>query len=342
MVLALPRIEGARGLRTIRSRTARAFALSSTPDPETPRLGLGLDAGGTATRWALADAAGRLIAEGTLAPISGHQWMQGEAGQAAVRGVLAAAARAAHEAGAATLHGACAGITGLAEDQRAELGAALAAAADVAPGTATACNDIELACRAAFAPGAGIVVYAGTGSVAASRQADGTLQRAGGRGAVIDDAGAGYWIGARALRSVWRREDAAPGAGAATALGRELFAQLGGSDWATSRAFVIRASRGEVGLLGLAVARAAAAGDTEALALLERAGDELARLALALLGRVEVRAIATAGRAWTLHPAIAQRFEQAVRAVEPNVRIKRLTRSAQHAAAVLAAGGSPE
>lgn len=328
----------------------------STPDPTVApaaRLGLGLDAGGTATRWALADAAGTLRAEGTLAPISGHQWMQGEAGQAAVRAVFAEAAAAARRAASAlasstveaTLHGACAGITGLADDQRAEVGAALAAAAGVPPSASTVCNDIELACRAAFvafAPGGGIVVYAGTGSVAAQLQPDGTLLRAGGRGAVIDDAGAGYWIGARALRSVWRREDAAPGSGGDTALGRALFAQLGGNDWATSRAFVIRASRGEVGLLALAVARAAEAGDAEALALLQRAGAELSRLALALLGRTGAREIATAGRAWTLHPAVAECFGQHVHARYPDVRIKRLQRSAQHAAAVLAVGGSPE
>jgi N-acetylglucosamine kinase-like BadF-type ATPase len=315
-------------------------------------LGLGLDAGGTATRWALADAAGALHAEGTLAPISGHQWMHGEAGQVAVRAVLAEAGQQAHVmAPGRTIGGACAGITGLADDQQAEVGAALAAACGIGPGAARVCNDIELACRAAFAPGEGLVVYAGTGSVAAHLAADGrTLERAGGRGAVIDDAGAGYWIGSRALRIVWRREDAAPGSAAATVLGREVFAQLGGSDWATSRAFVIRASRGEVGLLGLAVARAAEAGDAEALALLERAGDELARLALALLGRLPLLGaqldaqprIATAGRAWLLHAAIGQRFEAVVRTVRPNARIKRLTRSAHHAAAVLAVGGSPE
>jgi glucosamine kinase len=326
----------------------------STPSPPSTAspLGLGLDAGGTATRWALADAAGTLLAQGALAPISGHQWMQGEAGQDAVRSVLAEAAQQAHDATERRpLVGACAGITGLADDQQTAIGAALAAACGVAADAARVCNDIELACRAAFRPGEGLVVYAGTGSVAAHLlavpAADGhTLERAGGRGVVIDDAGAGYWIGSRALRSVWRREDAAPGSAAATALGREIFAQLGGGDWATSRAFVIRASRGEIGLLGLAVARAAEAGDVDALALLNRAGDELARLALALLGRLPQLGfepcIATAGRAWLLHPAIGQRFEAAVRAPTPNIRIKRLARSAHHAAAVLAAGGSPE
>ena len=38
---------------------------SSTP------IGLGIDAGGTATRWALASLAGELIAEGQVAGLSG-------------------------------------------------------------------------------------------------------------------------------------------------------------------------------------------------------------------------------------------------------------------------------
>jgi N-acetylglucosamine kinase-like BadF-type ATPase len=307
-------------------------------------LGLGLDAGGTATRWALADAAGALHAEGTLAPISGHQWMHGEAGQVAVRAVLAEAGQQAHVmAQGRTIGGACAGITGLADDQQAEVGAALAAACGIGPGAARVCNDIELACRAAFAPGEGLVVYAGTGSVAAHLASDGrTLERTGGRGPVIDDAGGGYWLGARALRTLWRREDGSPGHMLDSALGREVAGQLGGSDWATHRAFVVRASRGEIGLLGLAVARAANAGDDEARALLLRAGDELAALALPLMRRTPVRAIALAGRVWDLHPAIAGQFESRIAPRWHGVAIKRLTRSAHHAAAVLAAGGSPE
>jgi glucosamine kinase len=315
-----------------------------------PRLGLGLDAGGTTTRWALGDADGRLLAEGLLAPIAGAMWAQGDGGRQAVQAVFDAAARAAVQAvqnmpAAAVLSGACAGITGLAEEHRGEAAAALAAACGLAGDAVSAGNDIELACRAAFCPGEGIVVYAGTGSIAAHLAADGALHRAGGRGPLIDDAGGGHWIGAQALRWVWRHEDACPGTAATTALGGALFARLGGSDWATSRAFAVRASRGEVGLLGLAVAEAADTGDHDAIALLGAAGTELARIATALLGRCAALPtsfpIALAGRVWTLHPAIEAHFRAALVAA-PNVQIKRLTRSAHHAAATLAAGGSPE
>jgi N-acetylglucosamine kinase-like BadF-type ATPase len=313
------------------------------------RLGLGLDAGGTATRWALADADGHPIAEGLLAPIAGAMWAQGDAGRQAMRAVFgqafAEAARAAAQAlpGAPPLAGAWAGITGLAEEHADAVATALAAACALPRGAVDIVSDVVLACRAAFCPGEGLVVYAGTGSVAAHLASDGrTLERAGGRGPVIDDAGGGYWLGARALRTLWRREDGSPGHMLDSALGREVAGQLGGSDWATHRAFVIRASRGEIGLLGLAVARAANAGDDEARALLLRAGDELAALALPLMRRTPVRAIALAGRVWDLHPAIAEQFESRIAPRWHGVAIKRLTRSPHHAAAVLAAGGSPE
>ena len=71
-------------------------------------------------------------------------------------------------------------------------------------------RDIELACRASFAPGHGILVMAGTGSIAAHLRADSLLERAGGRDSLLDDGGSGYWIAREALRGVWRREDATP------------------------------------------------------------------------------------------------------------------------------------
>ena len=73
-------------------------------------------------------------------------------------------------------------------------------------------SDVEIAYRAAFAPGEGYLVYAGTGSIAAFIDAQGVLHRAGGRGVALDDAGGGYWIAREALRRLWRREDERPGA----------------------------------------------------------------------------------------------------------------------------------
>lgn len=290
-------------------------------------LGLGLDAGGTQTRWAVADSAGHIRAEGSAAPISGQQ-LGSDAGRAQVEAALRAIAQAAGPVDALA-----AGVTGLAEAQAPVLAGLAAAALQIAPSAVQALSDIEALCRAAFAPGAGIVVYAGTGSVAACIDASGTLQRAGGRGAVIDDAGGGHWIARVALRQIWRAEDESPGAWTTSPLARKVFTQIGGSDWAASRAWVYGATRGELGTLALAVA-AAAEEDPAALALLQNAGTELARLAAALVHRHSLRPLALAGRVFDLHPAV----ENALRAALPaGCTAHRLTTPAHHAAAHRAA-----
>ena len=293
--------------------------------------GLGLDAGGTQTRWALADSAGALLAQGTAAGISGLQ-LDNAAGRAAMATTLQEIARA-----TGPVRAVVAGVTGFDETQQPQMCTMLAAALklDSQPAQAVrAMNDIELACHAAFAPGEGYVVYAGTGSVAAFVDAHGQLHRAGGRGSLIDDAGGGHWIAREALRRVWRAEDHAPGAWQQSLLARKVFAHIGGSDWAQSRQWVYNASRGELGLLALAVADAAAEHDAEALALLHDAGSELARLARALLQRHGPRPLALAGRVFMLHPTV----EAALRgALPPDSVITRSNEVPHQAAARLAA-----
>jgi glucosamine kinase len=301
---------------------------------QVPLPGLGLDAGGTQTRWALADPAGTLLAQGTAAAISGLQLDHAE-GRAAMAATLQQIADT-----TGPVRAVVAGVTGFDATQQPQMCAMLAAALRLDP-TSTqavrAMNDIELACHAAFAPGAGYVVYAGTGTVAAFVDEHGELHRAGGRGALIDDAGGGHWIAREALRRIWRAEDHAPGAWAQSLLARKVFGHIGGSDWALSRHWAYNASRGELGLLALAVAEAAAEHDADALALLHDAGAELARLALALLQRLGPRPLALAGRVFQLHPAI----EAALRSALPADCVVTRSNEVPHLAAARLAAQVP-
>jgi glucosamine kinase len=290
---------------------------------------LGLDAGGTATRWALADARGVVVSEGLAGPVSGLQ-LTDEAGQAAVLQTLQYIAQATGNAAPQSL---VAGITGFGPDSVPVLCDLAARAFGMAKSHVSAMSDIELACHAAFAPGQGYVVYAGTGSIAAFLDTDGALDRAGGRGAVIDDAGGGHWIAREALRHIWRAEDEAPGSWRQSPLALQVFERIGGADWALTRHWVYGASRGELGTLALAVA-AAAEEDSAALQLLHNAGGELARLALALLRRHGTRPIALAGRVWDLHPVIESALRQALPA---DTAVTRQVLPAHHAAAQVAA-----
>ena len=297
------------------------------------KIGLGIDAGGTQTRWALANAAGGIVAEGHVAGLSGLQ-MAAEPGRQYVGETIAALAAQ------ALLHAVpvrvCAGFTGLGthgESLRAVIAAALGLQADAV----TLASDIEIACRDLYAPGEGYVVYAGTGSVAAFIDATGTLHRAGGRGVLIDDAGGGFWIAREAMRQIWREEDARPGAWRESPLAQEIFRRVGGSEWADMRQFVYgsgsESSRGEIGKLALAVA---AVGDVDPVAagILKAAGIELARLAQAMTLRFGSRPITLSGRVVELHPLIAESMRAAL-PESSQLRIK--TSDAHFAAARIAA-----
>ena len=67
-------------------------------------------------------------------------------------------------------------------------------------GRVVAVSDVELAHAAAFGGGPGLLVVAGTGSIAVARDRRGRWRRAGGWGQLLGDEGSGFWIGRAALR----------------------------------------------------------------------------------------------------------------------------------------------
>ncbi|TFW21924.1 N-acetylglucosamine kinase [Duganella callida] len=290
--------------------------------------GLGIDAGGTRTRWALVDAAGSIVAEGSVGGMSAMQ-LGSDAGRDAVRGVFAMLAAQVLAAGRPVR--VCAGLTGF-DGVGTQAAQMLAAALALAPAAISVRSDVEIAYLDSFAPGEGYLVYAGTGSIAAWIDAEGQFHRAGGRGVTLDDGGGGYWIAREAMRHVWRNEDEQPGIWQQSAMARAVFAQVGGSDWTLSRRFFHGQERGAVGQLALAVAAAADA-DPVARGILEQAGRELARIALALVRRHGARPIVLGGRAAQLHPLIAQSMRAALPADLPLTQRSTL---AHHAAARIA------
>lgn len=267
--------------------------------------GLGLDAGGTATRWALADMNGNVVTNGKAKGLTALQ-MSNDAGRSHIRDTLTSIKREFPDGvGPSQI---CAGVTGHTEGGDA-LRALIADSFSVDIADVSLRSDIEIAYLDLFEPGEGIVIYAGTGTIAAFIDRDGVFHRSGGRGALVDDAGGGYWIAVEALRYIWREEDVKPGSWRESPLANELFKRIGGSEWAMSRQFIYQRERGEIGTLALAVA-AAARNDDVALQIFQRAGIELARLGNALLTRFGNRRVVLAGRAATLHPAIEKSLRE--------------------------------
>lgn len=295
--------------------------------------GLGIDAGGTRTRWALAGADGAIVAEGEVAGLSALQMASLE-GRASLQASFALLAQQVRQYGQPERIRA--GLTGFGGDGAA-LQQLLGALFGMAPDAVTLCSDIEIAYLASFAPGEGYLVYAGTGSIGAFIDGAGQFHRAGGRGVILDDGGGGYWIAREALRHIWRGEDEEPGRWRASPMAQAVFAQIGGDEWALSRHIIYGQERGAVGRLALAVA-ASADSDPAAGAILAEAGRELARLARALCERFGVRPVALAGRAASLHPSI----HASMRAALPDaISLRQSGGCAHHAAARLAAIPAP-
>ncbi len=306
-------------------------SLVTSPHSHQIGLALGLDAGGTQTRWALSTVRGAIVAEGQMPPLHPTQ-LSTPNGRDVWLHTLSALASTLMTSGhgpVKRLHAALTGYGG----QDAELIPVISAALCVPAQAISLSNDVEMAFRDLFEPGQGHLVYAGTGSIAIHLDAEGLLYRAGGLGSVLDDAGGGYWIGREALRRIWRAEDEEPGAWQRSSMAQALMQRVGGTDWAHTRAFLAQADRGAMGLLATTVAQCAD-GDAVALDILHEAGRELARLATILVRRLGPRPIALAGGVWSLHPAL----EEACRAaLDPSLSVQVSECRGHHAAARVAA-----
>jgi N-acetylglucosamine kinase-like BadF-type ATPase len=246
-------------------------------------IGLGIDAGGSSTRWLLHDA-DRELARGQLGPLTGHLFDAERRAEAAARLHELAAAALAH----ARPDAAVAGITGLDSrgPEHAFLTETLADALSLPTQAVWVMHDTPLAYRSTFAPGEGVLLYAGTGSIAFHLRPDGGELRAGGHGYIIDDAGAGYFLGRRALRSIVRGRDERGSDEHPSLLEEAICDRVGGRSWDELRAYVYGGGVSAVAALAPAVAAAAELGDEIAGQILAEAGAELARLARVLVTRL--------------------------------------------------------
>ena len=271
---------------------------------------LGLDVGGTQTRWALATSSGEIFDQGVAEGFSGvHLSVDAENITVSdrLRAIAEMVKRSQHSRRLCGVH---AGVTGIGADAQ-RLVSKMARAFDVDENYVAVTSDAELICRAVLKPGEGYLVYAGTGAIAAFIDEDGALHRAGGRGVMLDDAGGGYWIAREALRRIWRREDEQPGVWRNSPMACALFAIVGGDSSIFSARYLMDNERGAIGMLGLVVAEHAH-DDSLAAEILRDAGTELARLASAMTRRCGERRIVVVGRAAQLHPMIELAMRRAL------------------------------
>ncbi|HEX5293758.1 MAG TPA: BadF/BadG/BcrA/BcrD ATPase family protein [Streptosporangiaceae bacterium] len=174
-------------------------------------------------------------------------------------------------------------------------------------------GDADSARAGAFLGAPGVVVIAGTGSMASGWNGESSA-RAGGHGFLLGDEGSAYWIGRAAVRAALRWED---GMGGGSAPIHRAVIQAAGQHLETLIGEVCThpAERGLLTALA-PVVTALAAEDPEARKIALRAAEHLAALAEAIRRRLGPLPVAGAGRVFSA-PVIWDRFAELTGAVRP-------------------------
>src|SRR5687767_3846468 len=170
---------------------------------------LGIDAGGTKTVCLLADGNGEVIAEAR----GGGANLQ-SAGELAVEKVLHQVMEEALGERDILPAAICLGIAGVDRPDDAEAVRGIMRRIGFKTPTLVV-NDALVALVAGAGEDPGVVIVAGTGSIAYGKDGSGHAARAGGWGYLLGDEGGGFWIGRSALSAVVRQFD---GRGPATLL----------------------------------------------------------------------------------------------------------------------------
>ena len=239
---------------------------------------LGIDGGGTKTTCAVGDET-RLIAAATGGPSNIVR-----VGEAQTRESLH---RAVHQACAASgitpqqLVRTCIGGSGAARPELAAIVRGILA--EILPTPIDVVGDMEIALQAAFDDAPGVIVIAGTGSIAYGRDKMGKTLRAGGWGFEIGDEGSAHWIGRAAVSAVLRASDRDGDKVASSPLAKDLFKAWGVS----SLSDLARAANSIPGPDFAPLFRAVVASEDElAREVLGTAGRELADVAAVVIHRL--------------------------------------------------------
>jgi glucosamine kinase len=279
---------------------------------------LGIDGGGSKTSCIIGDE-NSVLGTGTSA---GSNVVR--VGEVRARKSLGAAIRhacAAADISPSRIEKTCVGIAGGALPEVAAVVRRLVS--DFVSGEVAVVGDMVIAMEAAFGAGPGVIVIAGTGSIAYGRNSAGQTARAGGWGFAISDEGSGHWIGRSAVAAVMRTFDEA-GADSADRLLDGIMKTWGVT---TREQLVVAANKSpDFAALFPAVVSAAEAGDVTARMELTQAGGELASLAgiviARLFGKRRAVPVAVSGGVYGNSAAVRQAFGKRVRAAYPHASLK--------------------
>jgi N-acetylglucosamine kinase-like BadF-type ATPase len=238
--------------------------------PVADRYYLGIDGGQSGTQGLLSDESGRVLGAGQGGPCNHVAAHEGRAKFfAAVGSVLDQACRTAGlDSASVEFASVCLGFSGGAEDKEAysrEL---------IRSHKYKITHDAEIALTGATEGQPGIVIIAGTGSMAFGRDARGRTARAGGWGYIFGDEGGGFDLTRQALRSALRHDE---GWGVPSTLRDRLLAATGALNinQLMHRFYTPEFPRPAIAALSSLVSEAAEEGDEEGQRILFEAASQL-------------------------------------------------------------------
>jgi len=238
------------------------------------KLFLGVDGGQSSTTALIGDETGRVVGAGGGGPCNHAAAGEGRARlEAAVReSVGTACLQAGLDPAGVHFEAACFGMSGGPEDKRAILEGLIDATRLLVT------TDAEIALWGATESGQGMIVIAGTGSIALGRNGEGRLARAGGWGYIFGDEASAFDLVRQAVRAALRMEE---GWGPETALRAALLDATGSRDanHLLHRFYTPEWPRDRVAALAPLVDEVASSADAVALEILNAAAHQLAMLA---------------------------------------------------------------
>ena len=242
---------------------------------------LGVDGGQSSTYALIGDSIGRVLGAGRGGP-SNH--VGAAEGRAKFTGAIqdcltAACAHGGLDVSAIRFASSCLGFSGGPADKEAILQEILPSARIMVT------HDALIALSGATAGEPGLIVIAGTGSIAFGRNASGDTARAGGWGYVFGDEGGAFHIVRQALRAALRLEE---GWGPPTSLRPTLLEATGARDVneLLHRLYTPEFARPRIAEFAKLVDHAAENGDATAREILNEAAEQLASIARAVHGQL--------------------------------------------------------
>jgi N-acetylglucosamine kinase-like BadF-type ATPase len=282
---------------------------------------LGIDGGGTKTHAVITDSECRVIGEG----FSGAANPLRAGLDEAVSHIEQAVADACAQAGihSSNIDSACAAIAGINHPIHYHtMKDALDEALQVAG--LEMVTDARAALEGALDGKPGVVVIAGTGSIAIGVNGNGQTARSGGFGPTLSDEGSGYYIAQQALKAVVSSFD---GRSAKTSLAERICDRLGVSGPSDLPGVIYNSDSEPVDIAPLAevVHEAAGEGDEVARQILTAAGRELGRLAASVIEKLGMRAsafrVACVGSVFRSGEFVLEPLREAVSRIAPNAEV---------------------